>query len=218
MDVVSTKIWMIVTQFGAASAILPTVPAVMLGLWREGRRSVIIAWSLTLFVGIAIVLVSKIAFLGWGLGIARLDFTGVSGHTMLATAILPVICAWLPLPRHSSALAIVIGLLLVLLVGCSRITLGMHSWSEVIAGWMLGATVSATSLLAMRRTKSVSPVPPGRHWPIVIALLFVFSLNQPMATALPMHPWIERLALAISGHDHIFRRSDLRAHTAEFKP
>jgi hypothetical protein len=98
MDAISTKIWMIVTQFGAASAILPTVPVVMLGLWREGRRNVIITWSWILFVGIAIVLISKVAFLGWGLGIAGLDFTGVSGHTMLATAILPVVFLAAPAP------------------------------------------------------------------------------------------------------------------------
>jgi membrane-associated phospholipid phosphatase len=161
---------------------------------------------------------SKVAFLGWGLGIAHLDFTGVSGHTMLATAILPVVFAWLPLPRHWSVAAIVIGLVLAMLVGWSRITLGAHSLSEVIVGWALGATVCAAALLAMRRTKSVVEVPSGRSWPFVIALLFVFSLNQPLATALPVHPWVERLALSISGHDHLYQRSDLRAHTAEFKP
>jgi membrane-associated phospholipid phosphatase len=222
MDVVSTKIWMILTQFGAASAILPMVPAVMLGLWREGRRNVIITWALLLIVAIAIVLISKLAFLGWGLGIARLDFTGVSGHTMLATAILPVVFAWLPLPRHWSAVAIVMALVLVVLVGWSRLALGAHSLSEVLGGWMLGASVSAAALMAMRRTQPVTAVMPTQHWPIVMVLVLILGVNQPMAKALPLHPWVERLALTISGHDHIFRRSDLRAriakHSAEFSP
>jgi membrane-associated phospholipid phosphatase len=213
MDVVSTKIWMILTQFGAASAILPTVPAVMLGLWRDGRRNVIITWAWLLIVGIAIVLISKLAFLGWGLGIARLDFTGVSGHTMLATAILPVVCAWLPLPRRWSAVAIVMGLVLVVLVGCSRLTLGAHSLSEVLAGWILGASVSAAALMAMRRTQPVAAVMPAQHWPIVMALVLILAVNQSMAKALPLHPWVERLALTISGHDRLFRRSDLHAGT-----
>jgi membrane-associated phospholipid phosphatase len=214
MDLAATKIWMIITQFGAASAILPTVPVVMFGLWREGRRNVVITWSLTLAAGMAIVLLSKIAFLGWGMGIASLDFTGVSGHTLLASAILPVIFAWLPLPRHWSAVAIVMGLVLVLLVGWSRMTLGAHSWSEILAGWLLGASVSSAALTAMRRTRTVAAVVPGLHWPIVTMLVLILSINQPMAKALPVHPWVERLALAISGHDHLFRRSDLRAITS----
>jgi hypothetical protein len=43
--------------------------------------------------------------------------------------------------------------------------------------------------------------------------VLILSVNQSMATALPLHPWIERLALTISGHDRLFRRSDLRARS-----
>jgi hypothetical protein len=39
-----------------------------------------------------------------------------------------------------------------------------------------------------------------------------------MATALPMHPWIERLTLTISGHDRLYRRSDLHAHHTDLRP
>jgi membrane-associated phospholipid phosphatase len=162
----------------------------------------------------AIVLLSKLAFLGWGIGIASLDFTGVSGHSLLASAILPVLFAWLPLPRHWSAFAIVLGLALVLLVGWSRMTLGAHSWSEILAGWLLGASVSSAALMAMRRTQTVDAVVPVLHWPIVSVLVLILAVNQPMAKALPLHPWVERLALAVSGHDHLFRRSDLRAPTS----
>ena len=33
-----------------------------------------------------VVCISKLAFMGWGIGIREIDFTGFSGHTALSTA------------------------------------------------------------------------------------------------------------------------------------
>ena len=205
----STHTWTALTSLGAAAAILPMVPAVGLGLWQEKRHAVAMAWAVALFIGILIVLISKFAFIGWGVGIASLDFTGVSGHTLLATAILPVVFAWLPLPRPVSVLAILLGVCLVALVGGSRVVLGAHSWSEVVAGWGLGAMVSGAALFQMIRAKTSQPAHPAMHVFIVTALLVIAFTSQRVAVTLPVHSLEVRLALALSGHDHPFRRSDL---------
>jgi membrane-associated phospholipid phosphatase len=205
----STHTWMTLTNLGAAAAILPMVPVIGLGLWQEKRPSVAVTWSVALLMGILLVLISKFAFIGWGLGIASLDFTGVSGHTLLATAILPVVFAWLPLPRRWSVWATLLGVCLVVLVGWSRVVLNAHSWSEVAAGWCLGAMVSGAALFQMGRAQANQPAWPIVRGFIVLALLLIVSLSQMAAVKLPMHSLEVRLALALSGHDHPFRRSDL---------
>ena len=56
-----------------------------------------------------VVLVSKLAFLGWGIGSARLNFTGFSGHTMLSAAVWPV-ALWLVASRatHRTRVALAV--------------------------------------------------------------------------------------------------------------
>jgi membrane-associated phospholipid phosphatase len=205
----SNHIWMALTHLGAAAAILPMVPAIGLGLWQEKRHSVATTWAVALFVGIVIVLVSKFAFIGWGLGIARLDFTGISGHTLLATAILPVVCAWLPLPRAGSILATVLGVGLAVLVGWSRVVLGAHSWSEVVAGWGLGAMVSGIVVYRMLGSRTIRCDLFGMRGLIVATLLVMLSMSQTMAVTLPAHSLEVRIALALSGRDQPFSRRDL---------
>lgn len=205
----SNQTWMALTHLGAAAAILPMVPAIGLGLWREKRHAVATTWAAALFVGILIVLVSKFAFIGWGLGIARLDFTGISGHTLLATAILPVVCAWLPLPRVGSVLATMLGVVLVVLVGWSRVVLGAHSWSEVVAGWCLGALVSGIVVFRMQGSTEIRRDLFGLRGLIMATLLVIVSMSQTMAVTLPAHSLEVRIALALSGRDHPFSRPDL---------
>ena len=87
--------WPVVTHLGSAGLMLPVAALTTLGLWLAGRRAAVAVWLAALGAGAALVLASKLAFMGWGIGSVALDFTGISGHSMLATAILPVWLAWL---------------------------------------------------------------------------------------------------------------------------
>jgi len=209
MNPVTTHMLMTVTHLGAATTILPVLPAIWFGLWMERRHTVVVAWSTTLFIGALVTLISKLAFIGWGLGVASLDFTGVSGHTLLATAILPVVFSLLPLSRPWSALAFILGLCLVVLVGWSRVVLGAHSWSEVVAGWCLGALISGSVLVLMRLSMRNHPVLPGMRWLIATSLLVMSVFSQSIAETLPVQPLVVDLALKLSGHEHPFNRTDL---------
>jgi hypothetical protein len=143
--------------FGDSTVLLPSAAAVFMVLFLR-RPSRQIAWQWGLLFGItgAIVSASKLAFMGWGIGIRELDFTGFSGHTALSTAFWPIFL-WLLCARGSVALR------------RTAMVMGYAGWprgvfpsgdscpllSEVIAGLLLGACGSALFLLLQRNSSRV---------------------------------------------------------------
>jgi hypothetical protein len=164
---------------------------------------------------VAVVLASKVAFSGWGIGSAALDFTGISGHTMLASAVFPVLLGWLfqQRDRRHGAAGLSLGLLAGLLVGClvgySRIMVGAHSWSEVVLGWCCGAAIAAVACRTMLFGSAAAAPVLMIRLAIVPALVGLLSMHQTMAAKVPAHEWEVRLALALSGRDHPYVRQDL---------
>jgi membrane-associated phospholipid phosphatase len=86
-----------------------------------------------------------------------------SGHTLNSTVTygLVALVAWrsrLPLPvRRVLVVALVV---LIVLVGLSRIALGVHYPSDVLAGWLAGTAIVATVVVLTRRP--VADRPPDR--------------------------------------------------------
>jgi hypothetical protein len=150
--------------------------------------------------------VSKCLFLGWGIGVAALDFTGVSGHTLLATSILPVLLRGIPWPAlQARGGGAALGWLLALVVGVSRVAVHAHSYSEVVAGWILGAAVSWPTM------RELAPLALS-HWASKLApLVLLLALNTSTANYLPTHDMEVRLALLVSGQDKPFARRHLHA-------
>ena len=73
--------WGQITRLGEAQILLPAMALALLWLWRQaGGRPLAVAWLLATGVAASITTVSKVAFLGFGIGHAPLDFTGFSGH------------------------------------------------------------------------------------------------------------------------------------------
>ena len=94
--------WQLISFFGDSTVLLPSAAALFIVLMLR-KTSRLLAWQWGLLFGItgAIVCASKLAFMGWGLGIRELDYTGFSGHSALSAAFWPIFL-WLLSARFST--------------------------------------------------------------------------------------------------------------------
>ena len=198
-------LWSLVTRLGEAEILLPTV--LMAALWlslgaRQGRLA--LRWLGMIAVAASITTATKIAFIGWAMGLPALDFTGISGHAMFATASYPMLF-WVLL-MHRGPLAqrvgVAFGYGVGLLIAYSRLPTHAHSPSEVLAGLLLGCSVS---LLTVRLPRSGPPVP---LWLPALTLLGL-SLLPVYAPPSHTHDWVTRLSLTLSGNPRPFTRAEM---------
>ncbi len=94
MDIIEgSQVYELATHliFGDSTVLLPSAAALFIVLMLR-KTSRLLAWQWSLLFGItgAIVCASKLAFMGWGLGIRELDYTGFSGHSALSAAFWPI--------------------------------------------------------------------------------------------------------------------------------
>ena len=75
-----------------------------------------------------------------------------SGHTTGATIAFGLLAywSWLSLPRAWSIVAAISAGILIFLVGVSRIYLGAHFPSDVVAGWLLGGVGLVATILLLQ--------------------------------------------------------------------
>ena len=202
------------TRFGEIGILWPVAIALTLWMVFIGRSwRLALAWLLPLGVAVFITSVSKIAFLGWGLGIQTIDFTGISGHAMFSAAIYPVMAFALttgrmPTRERGTVQTIAIGLayLFALLLAYSRVEVNAHSWSEAVAGFLLGAAASHCTLRLAGR-------PSGRPWlrwgMVGVATWMAFMPSQAAPTH--THDFVAQLSARLAGRDEPFKRADLHA-------
>jgi membrane-associated phospholipid phosphatase len=197
------QFWPLLTRLGEMQIVLPAALLAALSLeFFSGARRLAVWWMLLLGLAALITTASKIAFIGWGLGWARLDFTGFSGHAMFAAAAYPVLFGTLAshLSTTGQRVAIMAGFVLALLIGVSRIMVGAHTPSEVIFGLMLGGAASATALLLAHRVRT--PIPPALVF-VLVAWLLLTPIGAPSSDT---HSVVTRLSLMVSGHKAPYTR------------
>jgi len=196
--------WQLVSTFGESVFLTPC--ALLLFAWLRGQGDTAGArhWLLAFCMAALLVLVSKLAFLGWGIGSATLDFTGFSGHAMMAASVIPVIL-YFAMPTRLAMLApvaAVAGVLAALMVAASRLALHAHSVSEVVGGLALGLAVSIPFLL-----RKSAPREPLTMLLTVVGLVTVLALPTERAVGVT-HTWVEALAVCLSGRDRPFQRGE----------
>lgn len=194
--------WHSLSLLGDSRLLLPMAAVLLIAGWRA-ESPWRIRWALALAVVGLIVLASKLAFLGWGIGVPRLDFTGFSGHAAISAAIWPV-TAYIAAPAHRSGRwAALLGLVLAVAVGYSRLPLNAHSWSEVIAGCALGALGSAWALAA---TATAARRLRARWAALALAAGCCVPVLFPQVRT---HQLVVQMAKALSGATKEFDRSAL---------
>jgi membrane-associated phospholipid phosphatase len=205
--------WALLGRLGEAQLLLPAMAAAVLWLLRTpANRPLAAAWVVAVLAAALLTTVSKVAFIGWGVGYAPLDFSGLSGHSMFAAAVLPVLMrlaaghAAPPWPR----LAIAAGYALALLIAVSRLKTGAHSLADTVPGFALGALASAAS---MRFTHAPRAPTPAWLAAGLAAWLLVLPFNAPASRS---HDWVTQLSLQVSGRNVPYTRQQMRrAHHIE---
>jgi membrane-associated phospholipid phosphatase len=200
--------WHLITRLGEAQVLLPAFAAVLAWLALRSRAfAVAQTWALCLVVATLITTVTKVAFIGWGIGYAPLDFTGISGHSMFSATVLPLLfaaAASTAAPRWHR-IAPWLGYATAGLISLSRVIVHAHSPSEAVAGFALGGIASA---LALRWAHAPStPVSKA----LLTAWALWFLLMPVGAPRSHTHSWVIRLALAVSGHERPYTRAMLQA-------
>lgn len=198
-------------HIGDATLLIPVAAAIttLLLLNRVWRLS--IWWTLSFSAGLALVIASKIAYMGWGVGIKAIDYKAVSGHAMLTAAVLPVLFQLIlwqqnPRSRHGGEWA---GLVLAMVVSVVLVTFGFHTWSEAIAGSILGCLISLPFLREASATAGSFRL---RRWTVTASASMLLLMHE--ATLMPATQyWMSNIATYLSGHDllyswHSWERSD----------
>lgn len=202
--------WHWFTFFGDSALLLPSgALIVILLLWKADTRRTCLHWLVLFGSAGAIVVVSKLAFLGWGVGSRLYDFTGFSGHSALSASIWPVMF-WILSSRASRRWrisAVAGGYILALIIGFSRIVIHAHSVSEVLAGLTLGFTISGSFLLMQYfRQTSIHHFSYGQ---ITVVLLLPLLLVLQGKKA-PTQSLLERIALSLAPIERVYSRDDWR--------
>jgi len=199
--------WRTLTYFGDSMLLIPTAVIIALILpWKSDNRRTVWYWLLAFGLAGLLVSLSKILFLGFGIGSARFNFTGFSGHSAMSATLWPVML-WLVSgrwPNPLRLLAIGVGYLIPLMVGFSRLVMHAHSASEVATGLLLGFTLSSAFLLSQRRTALK-----GFSWPQVGAAFLVPLLLMGHGRIATTQQFLERFSADLAGLEKPFTRADL---------
>lgn len=161
-------------------------------------------WCLLYGAGLGLVVLSKLAFIGWGIGISALDMTCFSGHAMRAAAVYPVGCflALRGTRRPIRVAGVLAGVTLAVLTSIGRVELGTHSVAEAVSGTLLGLLVAG---LFIWQARAERPFVLSRA--LMLASLCLLAWT-PQVEQIQTEDVLTEAALHLSGHARPFTRFD----------
>jgi hypothetical protein len=197
--------WDVIARWGQVEWVAPAITGMAVAYLLRGRETLGSGLLVGFLMAALITACTKVAFMGWGLGSALLDFTGISGHAMCAAAIYPLLGASLKCDDVLDERAtIAAGLAVALVIAFSRIQTQAHSASEIVAGLALGGAVAWTAV--RRGGPPPRLLPPG----VVLVTMGLVAAWPSTAGSVPgAHSVLTRAALALSGRAVVYTRADL---------
>ncbi|MDY0744762.1 phosphatase PAP2 family protein [Paucibacter sp. R3-3] len=208
--------WHLFTRLGEAQILLPLDLVAMAWLWLGAKRGgLALRWLACMGTAATLTTITKLAFIGWGVGSAEWDFTGISGHAMFASASFPML-AWVSMMNRSEATqraGIVTAFVLAAAIAYSRLPVHAHSPSEALAGFLVGCVASVMSLRGL--TGSHPAVLPLWLPTALAAALLALPASAPAPRT---HEWVTRLSLELSGRDRPYVRNDLHRRVRVTSP
>lgn len=205
-SLLSPSLWFALTGFGGVAVTIPVALAIAAWLAAGMRLRAAAEWLGVLAIAGGITVATKIAFLGWGVGIRPIDFTGVSGHAVLSTLVFPVMLGVVLVnaPIVYRRMGFLAGLSFGFAIGASRVALRAHSVSEIIAGCVLGALIAC--FFISRLEARPAPSEPTPH-PLLVTLSMVALIGSLHGLHVPTQRWVTSIALDLSGHERPFIRA-----------
>jgi membrane-associated phospholipid phosphatase len=155
------------TDFADQAVVIPLVLAVAVALAVQGWRRGACVWLVVVAGTFLATLAAKLMFLACSPLFGPMDVHSPSGHVAAATVVTGGLAAMLTRQRTSILPA---AILAAIVIGTSRIVLGMHSLPEVIIGALIGL-VGAAALLRFS-----GPPPRLRLVPLVAVIIAVAAL------------------------------------------
>jgi membrane-associated phospholipid phosphatase len=155
------------TDFADQAVILPLVLAVAVALAVQGWRRGALVWLLVVAGVFSATLVFKVMFLACSPLFGPIDIHSPSGHVAAATVVTGGLAAMLTRRRTSILPAAVLA---AIVIGISRLVLGMHSLPEVV----VGAVIGLAGALALLRF--AGPPPPLRIAPLALVVVVIATV------------------------------------------
>lgn len=206
--------WPTLSALGGLGITVPLAIAVALWLALAHCRRLSALWVLLLGILALAVVLTKLAFLGWGIGIESLAMAGISGHAARAGAIFPV-AAWLLADGRSPRVrkfAVLASALLACAVAFARVADASHSPAEAVLGAGVGLCIAALFITRMRRARDAHP-----SARVVLASVLLLVL-QPALAPVNAEQWITAAALLASRHDRAYQRATWAPDTMPYTP
>ncbi len=167
------------TDFADQAVILPLVLATAVALAIQGWYRGALIWLLVVASTFVAMLALKLMFLSCSPLFGQMDIHSPSGHVAAATVVAGGLAAMLSRRRASILPA---ALVAAVVIGVSRLVLGMHSLPEVVIGALIGLT-GAAALLRFAGSPPRLRTGPLIAVIVVIALLF-HGLHLPAEAAI----------------------------------
>lgn len=171
----------------------------------DGRLGALV-WLVSMLVAAALTTISKVAFIGYEVGFAPWDYTGISGHAMFAFVVWPVLLAVIAGRRGPAYFAAAAGVLLALVIAVSRVKVRAHSPADALLGGVLGLAAAAATLAVIWRHGVGAGFP---LWAPVLILVW-FLATPSWAPRSRSHDLVTKLSLAVSGRPLPYTRAQMQ--------
>ncbi|GAB2921374.1 phosphatase PAP2 family protein [Paraburkholderia jirisanensis] len=173
-------LWRALSSVGDAALTLPIAAACAIWLWFSARHMAA-RWMLLLAAGMALVGATKILYAGCGVEISSIGFRMISGHTTLSTAVwtvaITLLCRCL---GGNARVGVTIGLLVGALTAVARVFDDAHTVAEVVAGWLLGATVAVLFVRMFVRAQVPLFKPRFAAFGLLLIATFAYGHHAPI--------------------------------------
>lgn len=144
-----------VTGLGDVGVLLPVGMVITVFCWLGGHRRLALQWFILLTAGMGLTGVAKLAFHVCGDVLTGDRIRSPSGHVVLSLIVFGGLAISLSGGRSllTKTLFAAGGTLLILLIAWSRVRLGYHTRSEVLAGFLLGGFCLAGFAVTYRQER-----------------------------------------------------------------